>query len=265
MSIDADIIRSLFGRLIAEGFEPSNEARRLYDSMTALTSPDDQLEVARAALRTASLAGDSEATAAAQRAVGDAASLRTAWDTFESQRYDFAVALVREIYAPAFDHVRRLYDATGERFTRTITAVDPDVSPEIIVIDPSKAVRQAWADAPVLARDLERLAKLLGDVILATNRKYNSSRGIWAMGLLVERGKASVSDLALAWEWMPQSSPMPPTRRPSAIDAISGGRGGRWAALVRLGAVLRCPISAVADYSPLFEEPAPVAVPAQGV
>ncbi|MDP2181389.1 MAG: hypothetical protein Q8K99_02320 [Actinomycetota bacterium] len=256
---DTYTISTLYDRLTARGFKPSKDAQRIYGAMTTCRTPDAILGDARSELRAALLAGDQDATDAAQAAVSAASNVRASWESFEAMRREYADELSGVIGEPAFTFVRGLYDAAGSALTAALATVDPDTAPDTVMVDGSKAEREAWVSVPGIVAELDDLAVLLGDVVKRMGRSsycqnYRSVKDVkyvaYPLGLFVTVGSAHPRRLAEAWCWTYQPprhvNPTPPT----PLDTISGGRGGKWAALVRLGGVLASPCESLATYAP---------------
>jgi len=264
---DAHTTRTLYDRLIAEGFEPSADARRLYGAMTTAATPDELLDVARAQLKTALLSGDAALIATAQAAVTEAGNIQGAWDSFRSLRADYSADLLKTIADPAFAHVRAVYDKAGARFMKAIATVDPDAVPGALMSKGTPQERAAWPTIPALIAWLDHLAELLGDVLKCCGRtpytaNYVPGKPGFPLGLLTTPGDADPKLLMKVWTWMPYRPERVNPKGPSAIDRLcsgtngdgtSWGRGGKWAAVVRLGATLAVPCKGLDDYAPLSD------------
>lgn len=118
-----------------------------------------------------------------------------------------------------YNTLRDKFNETASKLMEAISTVDPDARPEDLMSSPAKA-RQAWADAPIHAAELDgqlptlkTAAKLAGATIL-NNDAY--------LPLSTNPGNAHRRRVWEAWE-------------------TDEGRAGRWAALHKLGVKLGAP------------------------
>lgn len=266
---DVHITRTLYDRLTGTGFEPSEDAQRLYRAMTTGPTPDEALDKARTQLKTAMLAGDAEEIRQAQAAVTEAGNVQGAWADYRAMRTDYATRLLATIADDAFTHARALYNKAGLAFAKALATVNPDADASEVMTGGTKAERDAWASIPRLTAALDARADLLGDVVrfcgrtaVCGNYRYTDPKAAaFPLGLLVSPGDASPKLLHHVWRWIPYRPEHVNPRPPTELDLLcsgnrggsSWGRGGRWAALVRAGATLHATATNMDAYQPLSD------------
>ncbi|GGB19502.1 hypothetical protein GCM10011492_06680 [Flexivirga endophytica] len=119
-----------------------------------------------------------------------------------------------------YDTAAKAYNDAAKAFTAALGTVDPDAAPETLMHADAK-VREAWAAVPVLAAQLDAAAEF---VTLTGHDNGVAATDTATLGLLLDRGNVAHRAVWDAW------------------DATShAGRGGKWQALVQLGAKLTAP------------------------
>lgn len=242
--------KALYDSLVGRGFEPPQEAKRLYEAITR-EAPAVLREKVEARLREAIVKGDEKAVAQARFELTEISAVQTAWSSEVDLREDHARELRRIIANPAFAFMRGLWHESGARFTGYLSTVDVNASAETVIVEGSEAQRVAWAGTPALARELDALASLFASVVnMLHSSKYSPGRSEYALGLLVRINGAHIRRLAECWE-LPPDRLSADRRSFSAIDRACAGRGGKWGGLVSFGAEIGCPVSTFAEYRPL--------------
>lgn len=118
-----------------------------------------------------------------------------------------------------YDTLRDQFNETAAKLIETLSAVDPDARAEDLMTAPTKA-RQAWADAPIHAAELNaqlnalKVAAKLAGATIGTNDAY--------LALSTDPGNTHRRRVWEAWE-------------------TTEGRAGRWAALHKLGVKIGAP------------------------
>ncbi|WP_091465354.1 hypothetical protein [Paenarthrobacter nitroguajacolicus] len=131
-------------------------------------------------------------------------------------------ALRTEVTKAATDNyntLREQFNQTATKLVEAIKTVDPDAKAEDLMSSPAK-IRQAWADAPIHAADLNaqlealKTAAKLAGALIPNNDAY--------LPLSTNPGNAHRRRVWEAWE-------------------TTEGRAGRWTALTKLGVHIGAP------------------------
>lgn len=128
---------------------------------------------------------------------------------------------LRDLYAPHaqtnYEVVADLFDAAADRLSKAAAVIDPDADPAAVVNADTKT-RQAWTDSFLAATELDRLVPMLQAA--AELAGVSTSRREALLPLLADHNGQHRRQV---WE---------------AFDHTAG-RGGRWAALLKVGALVR--------------------------
>lgn len=245
-------------RLKASGYQPPAEAAQLAKGARALSTPEEVIALRKAALTEAIADGDETLIAFCSRDLAEVKNLGAAWDTYHATRAEVAGRVADLIQEDAWGFARDRYNDAGRRFAKALRVVDPDARPEAVV-GLRKPQRDAWAAIPGLVAELEVGAVLLGDLVRSLGRRTVCRRyraisdpkhAAYPLGLLVTMCEAHPRRVAEAWCWRDTAPARVNPKPPTELDRVCRGRGGRWAAIVRTGAMLAVPCENLADYQP---------------
>lgn len=251
MKVEYSSVRDALGRLDAIGYTPPAKVSQIVAAIDAMVTPKEDRARARRALETATAQGDSEAMRAAADILSLPADLRVTNDVY-AHAHNAAAAEIRSLILPtAWKHAHNHFDDAGRRLMKAVAAVDADTPAEEIMRKGTRQQREAWADLPEIADELDSAAGLLGllfrDLHAGSHGHVNmSDPHVW-LGLVVKPGKAHPRRLLETWAPDQRQPDMlaafTRSRKPRRVRQTHQNRGGRWAAVAKIGAL----IEAVAD------------------
>jgi hypothetical protein len=152
------------------------------------------------------------------------------------------------------------YDALGDKLARSVAIVNPDAAAESFDPDADADTFRAWASIPQTAADLDRAAADL-QTIMADAFHHNVIRGgmtdpdVERLPLLVQSPDTRAKKVAIIALWNRRTE----SRHLGEPAPPAFGRGGRWTALAKAGAVLHAPETpeAFRRWTDLDPEPRP--------
>ncbi|MEE2529149.1 hypothetical protein V1639_08915 [Pseudarthrobacter sp. J75] len=153
-----------------------------------------------------------------------------AGQVFEALRTEYA-----PVAAANYERIRKAFNETAGRFIKAVEIVHPDAAPEQLM-SATAPIRSAWADAPMLALELDAQAVVLAEA--ANLAGYRTGQKQHSIGLTVNTDGLHRRRVYEAWD-------------------TSTGRTRRWGALLDLGATIEAP--ALDEYE-AYREPADILI-----
>lgn len=230
--------------LTAAGITPPVDWLALRDRFAAHVDAADSM-VGRLTAAVLDGASDADLTALRAGALAETQATPQESATVTNVLRTAVVRRLRDLYAPHAEPnylaVATLFDAQADKFTRAAAIVDPESDPADLITADVKT-RTAWTDASLAAVELDRLVPVLQSAADLAGTSTDRPETLFA--LIADPGEVH---RRTAWE---------------AFNT-SGGRCGRWAALLAAGITLRAcnPLAALAPYrqpKPLEERWEPV-------
>lgn len=247
--MDPQDMNVALGKLTKAGYEVPQDIARILATAEAATSMAAARSAAQAALRAAMIAGDDlAADRAADALVASKGRGAVAADILAVGRQ---AALDAWPVAETWAFAASRFDVAATEFHAAMRACDPDEGAASLVCA-AKQKREAWASVPTLVKDLDVASEALIAAAQFALPRFVRTNPQHVLGLLTPGAPSEMTDeLCVAWE------------------NRGHGRGGRWAALVRVGAKLKA--ASLEDYKSLelpeskdertFSYPTGVAVP----
>jgi hypothetical protein len=158
----------------------------------------------------------------------------TVRNTLDAYLYPVLKTEYGKTAAANYETLREQFNTTAAAFTKAATTADPDADAANLLQADAKT-RTAWLDAAVLAQELTSLVPALATAArLAGARVLNNDDHL---SLTTNPGTLHRRRVWEAW--------------------AAAGRGGRWAALTKLGAIIHAP--ALEDIKP-YRQPEPMQI-----
>jgi hypothetical protein len=207
-------------------------AQRWEDYISTERSAADQL--AAAFTGTEPLERVQELTGLALAELATPQERATVRNTLDAALYPVLKNEYAKTAAANYETLREQFNAKAAAFTKAAAAADPDAAAESLITADAKT-RTAWLDAAVLAQELASLVPVLAAAAkLAGARVLNNDDHL---PLTINPGNLHRRRVWEAW--------------------AATGRGGRWAALTKLGATIHAP--ALEDIKP-YRQPQPMQI-----
>lgn len=172
---------------------------------------------------------------AVAEATATSVSEATVTNAVAAQVYEALSTEYAPVAAANYERIRQAFNTTAAKLTKAIETVHPDAAPEELM-SATAAVRTAWADAPMLALELDALAAVLSEA--ASLAGYRTGMKSHTIGLTINTDGLHRRRVWEAWD-------------------NTTGRARHWGALLDLGATIEAP--ALEDYE-AYREPEPITV-----
>lgn len=198
----------------------SQAAANLAAAVTTGNSSEDL-----ASLRALAVA-EASATTVAEATVANV----VAGQVFEALRTEYA-----PVAAANYERIRKAFNDTAAKFTKAVETVHPDAVPEELM-SATATIRSAWADAPMLALELDAKSVVLAEA--ASLAGYRTGQKQHSIGLTINADGLHRRRVYEAWD-------------------NNTGRARRWGALLDLGASIEAP--ALEEYE-AYREPADIII-----